>query len=201
MEFLSETLYEVSNAMLVPVIAVLLGLLVVVLVSFGRFLAEALERTRATRLWTAFRDRLMAAGDDRAELVRQFFDEPRWPELVTLFARRGTGYRARKRELESVSTECELSARRRVARMGLVARAGPTVGLMGTLIPMGPALVALAENDVSTMSRALVVAFTTTVVGLVIGLVASVITTTRRHWYAADLAAIETLVDELEPNR
>lgn len=52
---------------------------------------------------------------------------------------------------------------------------GPILGLLGTLIPLGPGLAALGSGDIVTLAEALTVAFDTTVTGLVIGALA--------YWY------------------
>ena len=72
-------------------------------------------------------------------------------------------------------------------------RVGPLLGLMGTLIPLGPALMSLASGDIQTLSKNLVVAFTTTVLGLFVGGVCFAMSLARRRWYAQDIADIEYL--------
>lgn len=71
----------------------------------------------------------------------------------------------------------------RLERIDLFARSGPILGLMGTLIPLGPGLTALGTGNIDILATALTVAFDTTVVGLLIGLVAYTIGRIRRRWY------------------
>ncbi|BBB30865.1 MotA/TolQ/ExbB proton channel family protein [Neptunomonas japonica] len=74
-------------------------------------------------------------------------------------------------------------ANRRLERTDLLARGGPILGLMGTLIPLGPGLTALSAGDIDILATALTVAFDTTVVGLLVGLFAYCISRIRRRWY------------------
>ena len=77
----------------------------------------------------------------------------------------------------------------------IITRIGPTLGLMGTLIPMGPGLAALGTGDVVTLSNAIIVAFDTTVVGIGSGALAYVISKIRRRWYSEYINNIDVLTD------
>ncbi len=74
-------------------------------------------------------------------------------------------------------------ASRRLERSDLLARGGPILGLMGTLIPLGPGLTALGAGNIDILATALTVAFDTTVVGLLVGLLTYCISRVRRRWY------------------
>jgi biopolymer transport protein ExbB/TolQ len=73
----------------------------------------------------------------------------------------------------------------------------PILGLMGTLIPLGPALSGLANGNMQALSGNLIVAFTATVVGLLISGVAYGMGLARRTWYASDLSSLEFIVDAI----
>lgn len=77
----------------------------------------------------------------------------------------------------------EKYANTHLERSDLLARSGPILGLMGTLIPLGPGLTALGDGNIDILATALTVAFDTTVVGLLIGLVAYALSRIRRRWY------------------
>ena len=77
----------------------------------------------------------------------------------------------------------ERYAQRRLERADLLARSGPILGLMGTLIPLGPGLSALGSGNIDILATALTVAFDTTVIGLLVGLVAYLVGRVRRRWY------------------
>lgn len=74
-------------------------------------------------------------------------------------------------------------ANKRLERSDLLAKSGPILGLMGTLIPLGPGLAALNSGNLDILSTAITVAFDTTVVGLLAGLIAFVVARMRRRWY------------------
>lgn len=163
MNALEHLLHEATTLLMVPVVVTLLGLLAWTLLATGGFLRE-------------LRDRRAAFAE---------------PGLAARFHREAQTLGSDRPSLEALADRCEVAGGRQVTRLNLVARAGPTLGLMATLIPMGPALLALAEDDVAQLARSLVVAFTATVVGLLIGLLCAVMGSVRRQWYAADLVDID----------
>ncbi|MDH5233220.1 MAG: MotA/TolQ/ExbB proton channel family protein [Gammaproteobacteria bacterium] len=77
----------------------------------------------------------------------------------------------------------ESLARKRIERADLVTRTGPMLGLMGTLIPLGPGLAGLGQGDVKVLADAVTIAFDTTVIGLLAGAIGFVISRLRRRWY------------------
>lgn len=79
----------------------------------------------------------------------------------------------------------------------IAARIGPALGLMGTLVPMGTALASLGQGDLSVMTSELVVAYTTTVVGLLIGCMAYLIYTIRHRFAESDIREMEYLTEKL----
>ncbi len=77
----------------------------------------------------------------------------------------------------------EQSARRHLERTDILTRVSPMLGLMGTLIPLGPGLAGLGQGDLSILTNAVTVAFDTTVMGLLAGIVGFVLGRLRRRWY------------------
>ena len=86
---------------------------------------------------------------------------------------------------------------KRIEKTDIVTRIGPTLGLMGTLIPMGPGLAALGAGDVNTLASAIIIAFDTTVVGIGAGAVAYFVSKVRRRWYEEYLSNLDVLADAL----
>jgi len=83
--------------------------------------------------------------------------------------------------LDHLVAQVEAELARDVNRVRVLVRLGPLLGLAGTLIPLGPALMALSEGDLSSLSAQLVVAFSTTVVGLLVGGMSYLVSIARAH--------------------
>ncbi len=190
---LIETLYLLSTALMVPVILALLGLLVWSLLEVGGFVREARERRRCGDAWQEFFKESPSPESSPAqrEKAAAFFMRSDYPGLVACFAERGRAIQADTLRLAKLVSELEIEAAGRLARMSFGVRVGPILGLMGTLIPMGPALIGLSSGDIDVMARNLVVAFSTTVLGLLVGGICYGIWLVRRQWYARDLSDIE----------
>jgi len=99
--------------------------------------------------------------------------------------------------LQKLLQTCDEEMTKRLEKTRTAVRIGPILGLMGTLIPMGPALLALTQGDINTLATSLIFAFGTTVLGLLVGGVAYVITTVRQHWYDKDMNDIRYICEML----
>ena len=82
-------------------------------------------------------------------------------------------------------------------RTDLVARLAPMFGLMGTLIPLGPGMIALGQGDTQTLADSLLIAFDTTVAGLAAAGVAFAISRLRKRWYEDYLDTLAALMESL----
>jgi biopolymer transport protein ExbB/TolQ len=96
-----------------------------------------------------------------------------------------------KLRLHATVPRIERLAKDRISRADVLARTGPMLGLMGTLIPLGPALAGLGEGNIKVLAEGITMAFDTTVLGLFNGAFGYAIGHLRRRWY-------EDLLDEME---
>jgi len=88
-------------------------------------------------------------------------------------------------------TDLEALAVQRMEFARIATRVAPMLGLVATMIPMGPALMALADGQLADVSRNLMVAFSAVILALVAAAISYTVVNVRRRWYAVDLAAIE----------
>jgi len=188
---LGDALADIATALRVPVLLAAVLVLLLCAVELGRF---------GTELW---RRRVRARHVDLAELTGRAIADPAHVSsyaysapgaasaeaLVALSAAARAPDRAAASERALASYE--LTVQRRLDRTRLLVRAGPAIGLMGTLIPLAPGLAALGDGDVAQLAENLRDAFGATVVGLLVGTVAFALTLTRTRMYTEDLAALE----------
>jgi len=94
----------------------------------------------------------------------------------------------------------ENMARERIERTDILTRVSPMLGLMGTLIPLGPGLSGLGKGDLSILTNSVTIAFDTTVLGLLTGIIGFILGRLRRRWYDEALrTATQKLKNENAP--
>jgi biopolymer transport protein ExbB/TolQ len=167
-------LYSISNVLYLPVLLGIAALVLHMLVCFGTFGAEWLERRRGVRMLVA-----TAKQEMHAALTAQE-GEP--------------GLDAR---LERLAQRADAAGVRRLDGVRFVVRVGPALGLMGTLIPMGISLAGLAQGNLPKMAESMTTAFTATVVGLACSVSAYVLSLVREHWLRSDLTEIAYAAESL----
>jgi biopolymer transport protein ExbB/TolQ len=199
----SEVIFEVAEALRVPVLILTVLALGVVVVELGGFAVELSRRRRRDlqRLRTVTEEtrRLLAEGKGADEAEKTVggvaWSAPMGRTLRLLVGEWG------KPDAESMMAkalaEYDFGSLRRLERTRLLVRAGPALGLMGTLIPLSPALAGLAAGDVQELSENLRVAFSVTVIGLLIGAVAFGISLIRDRLYGQDLSDLEFVANRL----
>jgi biopolymer transport protein ExbB/TolQ len=193
---IENVIFDIADALLYPVlIAALLSILFVV-VELGALLAELRKRrgrglARLEHALDAIRAAL-AAGDNVTALsiARGLgYNGAMSDALAAIIEQRGkpdAPDRIAKR-----MAEYDYRSMRRLERTRILVRMGPALGLMGTLIPLSPALAALAEGNVQRLTDDLRVAFSVTVAGLLIGMLAFIVSLVRDRLYAQDYSDVE----------
>ena len=188
MSTVTQILNWISNSLLLPVIVLLLAAMLASLVSLGGFFSTYLvllqQRRKRIELLNGIRKspRLDAIrlddggifGGHLAEL-----DALGWNEL----------------ECEKHIAELQQGYERELERARFLMKAGPMLGLMGTLIPMGPALAGLASGNIGSMAYNMQIAFATTVVGCLIAGVGLLIYSVKKHWYAEEISNLRYVLD------
>ncbi|HEU4737522.1 MAG TPA: MotA/TolQ/ExbB proton channel family protein [Solirubrobacterales bacterium] len=197
-----QLLFEVSEALRVPVLILALVALAVALVEAGA-LAMELWRRRGRSLWAL--DHAIAecqgrlAAGMQAQAVAALLPVARNPAmeevLSDLVAQQGGP--SSEARVAKLLAEYDYRSLRKLERTRILVRMGPALGLMGTLIPLSPALAGLADGDVATLTENLRVAFGVTVAGLLVGAVAFSISLVRDRLYAQDYSDVEYVAARL----
>ena len=70
----------------------------------------------------------------------------------------------------------------------IATRVAPMLGLVATMIPMGPALKGLSDGNLAQVSNSLTVAFSSVILALIAAAITYWIVSVRRRWLAEELA-------------
>ena len=197
MNIISDILYWISTGLLVPDIVlhlVLFGRALLLVGSFyGQYLSirktEALLRNELNALTPAT---VMELADKLPE---------KSSSLVISYIRQVLQAHESPAQIQRLLANFEIAADKDLAISKTLTKLGPILGLMGTLIPMGPALAGLASGDIASMAYNMQIAFATTVVGLVAGAVGFLTQQVKQRWYLQDMTNLEFLSELLNEKR
>lgn len=201
---LSDALNIVSQSLRIPVIIILLLFAVFAVITLGRLLSEFISRKKVPVkvIKNMIYDISDAESSDAIKGIVNGADIPKTQKKVlNEIAEAGNlGKKSREALARKLIEEEEDRIEKDLQRTDIVTRIGPTLGLMGTLIPMGPGLAALGSGDVNTLASAIIVAFDTTVIGIGSGAVAYFASKLRRRWYEQYLSNLDALSDAILDN-
>ena len=197
MNIISDILYWISTGLLVPDIVLLIVLfgraLLLVGSFYGQYLSirktEALRRNELNALTPAT---VMELADKLPE---------KSSSLVISYIRQVLQAHESPAQIQRLLANFEIAADKDLAISKTLTKLGPILGLMGTLIPMGPALAGLASGDIASMAYNMQIAFATTVVGLVAGAVGFLTQQVKQRWYLQDMTNLEFLSELLNEKR
>lgn len=95
--------------------------------------------------------------------------------------------RFRARHPQANAEAVELQLLKLLEPLRITSRVAPMLGLVATMIPMGPALVAVAGGNAQGMAQNLVIAFAAVIVALLAAALTYVTLSVRRRWLLAEL--------------
>lgn len=198
-EILSNLLYLIAQSLFIPVIIVVLIFITYAILSLGGFLTEWFSKTKFSVDKTEKLIRSISKSstpEEMKEKVQESELQDHTKEiLIKIISNHDIGTKSRRAIATKLIEEEELKFSSTTQKTDILVRLAPTVGLLGTLIPLGPGLAALGSGDLDTLSQALMVAFDTTITGLAAGSIAFIISGYRKKWYNDDLSILEAIVE------
>ena len=193
-----DILRAVSGALEVPVVVLLVLFLLAAVALVGWLISEyCTERRHLKVALPALMEQLRTA-DDREAVIEQSGLLRRQKDALLELLRHPDFTDATREALAVELLEREQDRYDNIVRLSeLLARLAPMLGLLGTLIPLGPGIIALGQGDTYTLSTSLLTAFDTTIAGLVAAAFAIVVSSIRRRWYREYGSLLEALCTEV----
>lgn len=182
MEIISKALFWVANSLLIPDIIILLCLFARSLLLIGSFYNQFMtKRKNDKRLNNCIKSLTPDTVDNLRTALPQHDSS-----LFIGYLRDLLNNPPSEAYSDYLISNFENEADKDVSTSRLLAKMGPVLGLIGTLISMSPALVGLSTGDISGMAYNMQVVFATTVVGLVVSAVGLVTLQYKQRWYGKD---------------
>lgn len=198
-DFLTTGLNLISQSLLIPVVIILLIFVVVVVISLGGLIYEYTSRTKVSveEVSNLILDISNSSTVDslKSTIVNSTIPKVQKDILIKIASTENMSPNTREAFARKLIENEEGLTDKSLEITDIITRIGPTLGLMGTLIPLGTGLAALGSGDVNTLSESLIVAFDTTVVGIGSGALAYVISKLRNRWYEEYLSNLDVLSD------
>lgn len=191
---LKAFIYLISSSLLYPILCLLVVLTFLIIVYAGSFFAEWLERLR---LKSCPPQELPALLTSNRACGMVSYRVNRYIEALHQTI---SGMEKSEAAVENLLQETTLKLWKSMDRLRILVRAAPSLGLIGTLIPMGTGLAALSQGDMTKLTTDLVIAFTTTVTGMAIGTAAFFFYTVRRRWIEEDIKNMELATEMATSN-
>ena len=197
MHYISDVLYWISTGLLVPVIILLIYFFLRSLILIGSFFGQYLD----IRKTGAFLKKEFSTL--KKEEVETFMSKlPQNHRLLSVYyLHQMWNNKDNTAKINKLLTDFELDADKDLAISKTLTKMGPMLGLMGTLIPMGPALVGLSTGDIASMAYNMQVAFATTVVGLFSSAIGFITQQIKQRWYLQDMNNLEFFAELLKENQ
>lgn len=193
---LVQMLHTISSALQIPVIVLLIVLTIGMVVIIGMLIAEVFTERRYFKLDLPVLIDDLGADEDPVEVIEDADLLLRQKQALLEVLRHP---HAKEAQRESMAVSLVASEQNiydnRTKITDFIAKVAPMLGLMGTLIPLGPGIVSIGSGDTTLLSESLLVAFDTTILGLIVGAVALLVSTIRKSWYAKYMAAFEAAME------
>lgn len=191
MEVITKSLYWISTGLLIPVIVLLLVFFIKALILIGTFYGMYIQKLKFNKQFKETLSRL-----NRENINTELENLEKGQKLPIIFYLKEL-QNTEKSEVfvNKVLNNFEQACKKDLSGSQTLAKLGPILGLMGTLIPMGPALVGLAAGDIASMASNMQVAFSTTVIGLLTGAVGYVVQQIKKRWYTSDIQNLEFITE------
>ena len=198
-EFLTGSLDVISQSLTIPVLVILLIIVVISIITLGGIISEYTSRKKVpvgTVRDLIYKINSAASVDELKSIIESAeIPKPQKKVLTEIASSSALDNNSREALARKLVEYEEEKTDKTLQKTDIITRVGPTLGLMGTLIPMGPGLAALGAGDVNTLAESLTLAFNTTIVGIGSGALCYVIGKIRSGWYDRYLSDLDALSD------
>ena len=197
MTILGKVLHSMTSVLQIPVVIILILFIAAILVAIGWIISEYMNEHKHMQVQLPKLLDEIRAGEQPIEEIIETSGLLKTQKEALIEITKHSDFNDLM--MESLAANLlEREQERYDAKLkptDLLSKLGPMFGLLGTLIPLGPGIIALGQGDTMTLSQSLMTAFDTTIAGLIVAAIAIVISTIRRGWYNNYMSVLETVMD------
>ena len=177
---IEQTMYQLSDFFMAPVLCLIALLFIYSLFASGQFFSQTLQRRRH---YKSFIQLLNSRLGNKPDLMLNGYP------MASL-----------ANEIPNISQDqLDVAALKELEGVRNVSRLAPMLGLIATMIPMGPALKSLADGNIQGISENLIVAFSAVIFGLIIASITFWIASVKKRWMVEELVALMPLINNKAP--
>lgn len=200
-ELINSSLYVVAQSLLFPVIVILMAIMVYVIIEAGGIISEYSIRKKINpeEIETFIKTINEHNSTNEINLTIKGSNIPEDHKIILekIAETNNLGEKSDESLARSLIDSEESKLIKNLRNTDIIAKIGPAIGLIGTLIPMGPGLAALGAGNVQVLANNLMVAFDAAIIGLAAAAIGFTISKIRREWYENDILILETLADSV----
>ena len=196
--YLSSTLHVIGQTILMPCLIVLIALIIVALWQVGDILVETFkERKKMKEDVPKLLRKIHHGGKEhiRETIEGSMLLNRQKQALFELIDSKDMARPSLEALAERLLATEQEKYEKTISITDLVAKLGPMFGLLGTLIPLGPGIVALGKGDTATLASSIGIAFDTTIAGMLGASIALVISSIRKRWYNGYMFSLESIME------
>ena len=202
-----ETMHVISQILLVPVIVCLIIFFLYSIINCGILLAEYYKRRKANVTSQKIRNIIMDIkyGENNLKNIKNIIKRSNLPishkdALMDVAENCNMDFDSRKAIAREIVENEEMILFKKLEKTDIIAKIAPALGLMGTLIPLGPGLVALGAGDTQTLADSLIIAFDTTVLAMGTASLAFIVSKVKKRWYMKDIDNLDKIAEFIIEN-
>ena len=193
MNLISDIMFWISTGLLVPVMVLLVALFFRALLLLGAFFGQYMSMRKNQKAIKNEMDALTVDNIDALAMKLPVVKD----SLMLSYMHEMLKVKDSEAQIKRLLSNFEIAADKDLASSKTLTKLGPILGLMGTLIPMGPALVGLSTGDIGSMAYNMQVAFATTVIGLFAGAIGFITQQVKQRWFLQDMVNLDFLSELL----
>lgn len=203
------TIHAIAQVLLIPVVIILIIFFIYSILNIGLLVAEYYKRRKEGINSQDIKDVILelkeVISDDMnpkniVKNINNVIYNSRIPSyskeaLISIAENEDLDYKTQKSLAREIVEDEEIKLLKKMQLTDIISKIAPALGLMGTLIPLGPGLLALGSGDTQTLAESLIIAFDTTILGMAVASLSFTVSRIRKGWYIKDVDTLDNLAE------